>query len=69
MTQENIIPNLQSIYKNAHNKDSINNLTSLISEEYLQELEKTSRGEDRELSRSEKKTPPDQLVALDLIIY
>ena len=55
MTEENIIPNLQSIYKNAHNEDSTNNLISLISEEYLQELEKTSQGEDHKPSPSENK--------------
>ena len=41
MTQKNIILNLQSIYKYAHNEDSLNNLASLILEEYLKELGET----------------------------
>ena len=67
MTEENIILNLKSNYKNAHNGDSIINLTSLISEE-----DQCCRRpvDERSANRPQvkKKTPPDQLVTLDLII-
>ena len=70
MTQENFIIHLQSIYRNAHNANSINNLTSFNSEEYLQEQEKTSRGGDRKPSPSEIIfTRQTANRTLDLIIY
>ena len=54
LTKANIILNLQSIYKNAHNEDSANNLTSLIPGEYLQELEE-NRPRKRQQTVPEKK--------------